>query len=92
MCLICLELDKLSFVEGVSNLGEMTESIGEEHTVEVVDELLDLLNVKDYLTNKLDSLVRVINKLSKTNQLKCNKLITNKETDLLQKNWGYHVE
>ncbi len=43
MCLICVEFQKgrLSIEEGWSNLSEMTEAIGEEHTLEVEEMLWD---------------------------------------------------
>jgi len=51
MCLVCIEYEKqkLTIKEGIQNIGEMRESVGEKHYNEVYNKLTD-----DLLQQELD--------------------------------------
>ena len=54
MCIICVQLDKevLTTREAWRNLSEMKESVGEEHTQEVVDKIWDRLHDRMFDVDK----------------------------------------
>lgn len=58
MCIICLDLEKLTTIEAVNNLFEMTEEIGQDHTKEVMQLIIekDKKLLKDPNHNPFDSL------------------------------------
>lgn len=58
MCIICLELEKLTALEAVNNLFEMVEEIGEDHAREVMALIADreFKNLNDSNYDPLESL------------------------------------
>ena len=47
MCLICIHFDKLTIDESIRNLGEIKETVEEEHYIEVVSKIMTRI-VKEY--------------------------------------------
>ena len=62
MCLVCIEYEKekLTIKEGIRNIGEMRESVGEKHFDEVynmlTEDLLKQQELNDYWSNYYEEL------------------------------------
>jgi hypothetical protein len=40
VCLICLDFDNLTIDESIKNLGEMKDTMSEEHYIEVINKIM----------------------------------------------------
>ena len=47
MCLICIHFDKLTIDESIRNLGEIKDTINEEHYIEIVNKIMTKI-VEEY--------------------------------------------
>tara|TARA_R110000796_G_scaffold156667_1_gene273423 strand:- start:223 stop:423 length:201 start_codon:yes stop_codon:yes gene_type:complete len=62
MCLVCIEYEKekLTIKEGIRNIGEMRENVGEKHYDEVynmlTEDLLKQQELNDYWSNYYEEL------------------------------------
>lgn len=80
MCLICLDLKKLTFPEAVNNLTEMSETMGPEHAAEVAIKLLtdfweseklrEKANDNTLYIKRVGQLLELIDTLSMEEQMK----------------------
>ena len=76
MCIICQDLDKLTTLEAVRNLGEMVESVGKDHAKKVLENIAvretENLNDPNYsLADSLDALkvtLRIMGSITNENE------------------------